>query len=127
MLAYLYLVHSRLGRRVTLTALLLQLIGPAGLAAQTATGCTATTGNAAELLHRAALSAGIAQGRAPLGLTLNEMVTQDYQSDRSYPPYSFDGRTTELWYYPDRAVERYSGQGLGPFGTQPLPPIWSTV
>jgi hypothetical protein len=55
------------------------------------------------------------------------MVSQDYQSDRSYPPFLQEGRAESLWYYPDRQLETTPGQALDPFGQRPMFTAWSSA
>jgi len=66
-------------------------------------------------------------GRPALGLSFVEMVADDYESDRSYSPYVQEGHSARLWYYPDQRLELASGEAVDPFGTRPLPRVWSTA
>jgi hypothetical protein len=119
--------HSRLVRLVAVGGLLTHLAARPG-AAQTVTACTAATGDATALLARGAAAAGISRlGRPALGLRLIETASQDFQSDRPYPPYLQEGRSARLWYYPDRRLETMSGVALDPFGQRPIFNAWSTA
>jgi hypothetical protein len=113
--------------RPLLLAALLHHLASAALA-QSVTACVPSPGDARALLARGVESAGIGQlGRPALGLKLTEMVSQDYQSDRPYPPFLQEGHSGRLWYYPDRRLEFSSGEAVDPFGGRPLPAVWSTV
>lgn len=72
------------------------------------------------LLHRAVRVMGMRDG-VVLHFHSMENTTQDYQSDRSYPPF-FSARTeTETWFNPSTAVERTATRSIYPsYG--PTPP-----
>jgi hypothetical protein len=126
-LAFISVVHSRVLRPVTLVWWLVHLFAGRA-AAQTATGCVPASGDAGALLAQGLESTGMARlGRPALGLRLVEVVSQDYQSDRTYPPYLQEGHNARLWYYPDQRLELVSGEALDPFGRRPLPTVWSTA
>ncbi len=118
---------SQLVRQAAVVGLLMNAsIGSAF--SQKAGGCLPATGDASTLLARAMTSAGIASlARPALGLQLVEMVSQDFQSDRSYPPYLQEGRSAKLWYYPETQLETTLGRALDPFGERPLFAAWSTA
>ncbi len=99
---------------------------PSGAVAQTATGCTAASGDGLALLAKGIESSGMNRLGHPLGLTLIEMVSQDFQSDRSYPPYLQEGRSAQLWYFPASRMETVSGKAVDPFGERPMFGSWST-
>lgn len=95
---------------------------------QVATDCRAGSGDARQILARGIASTGLERlGRPALGLKLSEMVSQDYQSDRAYPPYLQEGRHSTYWYYPEHGLETTIGTGLNPFGERRLFPAWSTA
>jgi hypothetical protein len=126
-LAHLSRAASRFVRAVPLIWSFAHLHAGVSLA-QTATGCTPAVGDARGLLARGVESAGIARlGRPALGLKVIQMVSQDFQSDRTYPPYLQAGHAARLWYYPDRALESTGGEALDPFGSRPLFDLWSTA
>lgn len=127
MLTFIPVARSRLVCLAAVIGLLLNLVARPGTA-QTVTACTAATGDAAALLARGASAAGISRlGRPALGLRLIETASQDFQSDRTYPPYLQEGRSARLWYYPDRQLETTSGVALDPFGQRPIFNAWSTA
>lgn len=72
--------------------------------------CTPATGDARAVLQRSAHAIGLdAVQSKVLALRGNDVVSQDYQSDRtSYPPYLSDVQPLELWYSPATGVERRS-------------------
>lgn len=127
MFALTSLVPIRLPRVLGLTWTLFHLCHQLA-SAQTATGCVPAAGDAEALLARGLESAGIARlGRPALGLRLIETVSQDFQSDRTYPPYVQEGRSARFWYIPDRQLETTIGVALDPFGERPLFSAWSTA
>src|SRR6185437_6624656 len=87
-----------------------------------ATPCTPATGNAAAILHRAEHVIGLdALDGAVLHIEGSDVVSQDYQSDRSYPPFLSNVEPLQYWYSPFSGVERvtsgtsmasYSGPGV---------------
>ena len=80
------------------------------LAALLIPACTPATGNARAVLQHSARAIGLDALHAKvLELRGNDVVSQDYQSDRtSYPPYLSDVQPLELWYSPASGVERRS-------------------
>lgn len=105
------------------TLLLLQR----SLSAQTVSACVPATGDGHSLLSKGIESAGIKRlGQKALGIDLIETESQDFQSDRTYPPYLVDGHTARLWYFPDLGMETTSGKVVNPFGTRPMFAAWST-
>ncbi|HKN67516.1 MAG TPA: hypothetical protein VJW73_14630 [Gemmatimonadaceae bacterium] len=80
------------------------------LAALLIPGCTPATGDARAIIQRSAHAIGldVVQSKV-LMLRGSDVVSQDYQSDRtSYPPYLSDVQPLELWYSPVSGVERRS-------------------
>jgi len=96
---------------------------PARLPAQAAPSerCEAVQGEDAHAwLGRAMSFAGIDGGGGdPLHLTFTNAVTQDYQSERSYPPFFAFFVSGDLWVVPASGVERTSQSFLTPFGRSP--------
>ena len=72
--------------------------------------CTPAAGDAHAVLQRSAHAIGLDALRSKvLELRGNDVVSQNYQSDRtSYPPYLSDVQPIELWYSPAAGVERRS-------------------
>lgn len=80
------------------------------LAALLMPACTPATGDARAVLQRSARVIGLdfVQSKV-LVIGGHDVVSQDYQSDRtSYPPYLSDVQPLELWYSPASGVERRS-------------------
>ncbi|HTI65325.1 MAG TPA: hypothetical protein VL524_17485 [Gemmatimonadaceae bacterium] len=80
-----------------------------GLAASATPPCSPATGDAAAVLRRTSavtgLSAATAAGRV-LRVQGFDVESQDYQSDRWYPPYLSNVGTMQDWYAPATGVER---------------------
>jgi hypothetical protein len=120
------LIACRVVHPVVLAGFL--VLGNRSGSAQTATGCLPATGDARALLARGIDAAGIKRlDRPALGLSLIETASQDFQSDRTYPPYLQEGRSAHLWYFPDRQLETTTGVALDPFGERPIFSAWSTA
>jgi hypothetical protein len=120
-------VPHRRARRPASLLLLLGLLFAGRLPAQTPP-CRPARGDAAQWLARAMEAAGIARFEAPaLGLNLVEMVTDDYESDRPYPPYLYEGRRSELWYFPASGLEFMNGESVDPYGARPMGRTWSSA
>ena len=127
MLPFTSMLRSRVLRPIALIWALIHLFGGRG-AAQTVTGCVAASGDAGALLAQGLESTGMARlNRPALGLRLFEAVSDDYESDRPYPPYLQEGHNARLWYYPAQRLELVSGEAVDPFGQRPLPTVWSNA
>lgn len=118
---------SALLRRVALIGLLCN-VGTTPLVSQTVTDCRPASGDPAELLDRGIATTGMRDlGRPALGLRVADIVAQDFQSDRPYPPFLQESRTGTLWYFPATGLETSPGEALDPFGPRPLFTAWSTA
>lgn len=92
-------------RRMILTAAVL-LAG-----AITAPACTPASGNAQEILHKVADRIGLSAVAArALHVQGYDLVSNDYQSDRMYPPFISSVGSFDSWFYPATGVERTSSQ-----------------
>lgn len=95
---------------------------------QVASDCRPASGDAQALLDRGIGTTGMRRlGRPAIGLRVSEMVAQDFQSDRPYPPFLQEGRNATLWYFPETELETTPGQALDPFGPRPLFAAWSSA
>lgn len=127
MLGPISVIRSKVIRLAAITGFLFHLVAHQATA-QTATSCTPASGDAHSLLNQGIESAGIARlGHPALGLRLIETVSQDFQSDRTYPPYLQEGRSSDLWYFPEQQLETLTGKALNPFGERTLLNSWSTA
>src|SRR5437763_1508419 len=74
--------------------------------------CVPAHGDAHAVLERTANVVGLrAVSTKVLELRGSDIVSQDYESDRtSYPPYLSDVQSFQLWYSPSTHVERRSSQ-----------------
>lgn len=117
-------MNTTMLRRAPIQLLLLTgLASPAGAQTHTMTGgerCTATVERDAGAWLARAERAAWGGGEGPLRLRVVTAESQDYQSDRTYPPYLFAMQKTELWYDAAAGVERTSGETTFPFGEYPL-------
>jgi hypothetical protein len=89
-----------------LTASLLGLTAPAP--------CSPATGDAAAVLRRASAVSGLTAAAAAgqvLRVTGFDVESQDYQSDRSYPPFLSSVGAMQDWYATATGVERRSSRG----------------
>jgi len=84
------------------------LIAPTFLAA-VEPSCTTASGDATAVLRRAAAVTGMDRATSA-GLALRtrgfDIESQDYQSDRSYPPFLSSVGTLQTWYAPSTGIER---------------------
>ncbi|MFN8651523.1 MAG: hypothetical protein U0133_06455 [Gemmatimonadales bacterium] len=95
---------------------------------QAASDCRPASGDAPALLDRGIATTGMRRlGRPALGLRVSEMVSQDYQSDRPYPPFLQEGHSATLWYFPESGLETTPGEALDPFGPRPMFAAWSSA
>jgi hypothetical protein len=85
-------------------------------------GCRPAPQADAAAALRDALAALGATGDAPfvLHLRLSEATVEDYQSDRSYPPFFLAVASRESWYQPATGVLRSRGRMTWPGGEFPL-------
>src|SRR4051812_49428436 len=69
--------------------------------------CTAASGDAAAILHRAALATGMTElsGRV-VHINFVDITQHDYESDRTYPPYLMQASRIEEWYDPATGADR---------------------
>ena len=84
--------------------------------------CTATTGDAAAVLGRAAAVAGLPASGRVLRYAFRDLVTQDFQSDRPYPPYLVLEWGGTFWSDPAARTQRLEEQpfGMGQQAPRPL-------
>src|SRR5205814_4309717 len=92
---------------------------------QVQTLCRPLTGDASALLHRAADVTGLSGARGRLlHFQGFDVVSNDYQSDRPYPPYISSVGSFDSWFDPatgaDLSKTRVAIAGTGGAGPTPL-------
>ncbi|HYM26127.1 MAG TPA: hypothetical protein VEU08_23075 [Vicinamibacterales bacterium] len=76
-----------------------------------APACTPTSGDAHDILRRVAERVGLSAAGSRLLHTRGfDVVSNDYQSDRMYPPYISSVSSFDSWFVPATGVERTSSQ-----------------
>lgn len=84
------------------------------------TPCTPASGNAQSLLQSAVAATGLrAAGSRVLHLKGFDVVSQDFQSDRMYPPFLSSVDPFETWFSPASGVERTSSRTVVAGNTYP--------
>lgn len=84
--------------------------------------CTPASGNAQSVLRSAVAATGLrAAGPRVLHLKGFDVVSQDFQSDRMYPPFLSSVDPFETWFSPTSGVERTSSRTIIAGNTYPGP------
>ena len=103
-------------RRQLLMNVVIVLLAPAAAFPQGG-ACRPVSGgrSAAEWLTRARTAVGLARaGQRVLSFHAIQGENQDYESDRTYPPYFSSFQSVEGWLDPGSRVERYSARTTFP-------------
>ena len=83
--------------------------------------------DAAKMLRDAHQAIGAGNPKlSVLHLRMTDAMLQDYQSDRSYPPFFYGFASRESWYHPDNGVLRSRGRMTFPNGEFDLGEILNT-
>jgi hypothetical protein len=66
-------------------------------------------------------------GRGTLHLRMTDAMLEDYQSDRTYPPFFYGFITRETWYHPASGVARNASRISFPFSAGDFPTLLSAA
>ena len=82
--------------------------------------------DARTLLRDAGRAIGVERvGSGTLHLRMTEATLEDYQSDRTYPPFFLGFTSRETWYRPASGVARHASRMSFPFGAGDFPALLS--
>jgi hypothetical protein len=109
-------IRARAGASMLLAA---ALAAPVGAQLPDECGPPPSGTTAAEQLHRAMRAMGVPDDGSVLRFTSEGRTVQNFQSDRTYPPFFSAMQTAETWYDPATRAERASIAWLYPRGGAP--------